>query len=53
MIGATAIIKGYAIATRDKQRFPKIPGLKASRLRDEGLDQACVALAWVVSARSA
>jgi predicted nucleic acid-binding protein len=28
MIGATAIAKGYAIATRDERSFPKIPGLK-------------------------
>jgi tRNA(fMet)-specific endonuclease VapC len=32
MIGATAIAKGYAIATRDERSFPKIQGLKASRL---------------------
>jgi tRNA(fMet)-specific endonuclease VapC len=32
MIGATAIAKGYAIATRDERSFPKIPGLKVSRL---------------------
>jgi tRNA(fMet)-specific endonuclease VapC len=31
MIGATAIAKGYAIATRDERSFPKIPGLKVSR----------------------
>jgi tRNA(fMet)-specific endonuclease VapC len=31
MIGATAISKGYAIATRDERSFPKIPGLKVSR----------------------
>ena len=32
MIGATAIAKGYGIATRDERSFPKIPGLKVSRL---------------------
>jgi tRNA(fMet)-specific endonuclease VapC len=32
VIGATAIAKGYAIATRDERSFPKIPGLKVSRL---------------------
>jgi tRNA(fMet)-specific endonuclease VapC len=32
MIGATAIAKGYAIATRDERSFPKIPGLKVNRL---------------------
>jgi tRNA(fMet)-specific endonuclease VapC len=32
MIGATAIAKGYAIATRDEWSFPKIPGLQVSRL---------------------
>jgi predicted nucleic acid-binding protein len=32
MIGATAIAKGYAIATRDERSFPKIPGLKMNRL---------------------
>ena len=32
MIGATAIAKGYAVATRDERSFPKIPGLKVSRL---------------------
>jgi tRNA(fMet)-specific endonuclease VapC len=32
MIGATAIAKGYAIATRDERSFPKIPGLQVSRL---------------------
>jgi tRNA(fMet)-specific endonuclease VapC len=31
MIGATAIAKGYAVATRDERSFPKIPGLKVSR----------------------
>jgi len=32
MIGATAIAKGYSIATRDERSFPKIPGLKVQRL---------------------
>ena len=32
MIGATAIAKDYAIATRDERSFPKIPGLKVQRL---------------------
>ncbi|HKV53486.1 MAG TPA: PIN domain-containing protein [Candidatus Binataceae bacterium] len=32
MIGATAIAKDYAIATRDERSFPKIPGLKVHRL---------------------
>ena len=32
MIGATAIAKGYTIATRDERSFPKIPGLKVQRL---------------------
>lgn len=32
MIGATAIAKDYAIATRDERSFPKIPGLKARQL---------------------
>jgi tRNA(fMet)-specific endonuclease VapC len=32
MIGATAIAKDYAIATRDERSFPKIPGLKVERL---------------------
>ena len=32
MIAATAIAKGYDIATRDERSFPKIPGLKVSRL---------------------
>ena len=32
MIGATAIAKGYAIATRDEPSFPKVPGPKVSRL---------------------
>jgi len=36
MIGATAIAKGYAIATRDERSLPKIPGLKVSRLSDAG-----------------
>ena len=31
MIGAIAIAKGYAIATRDERSFPKIPGLQVSR----------------------
>jgi len=31
MIGATAIAKDYAIATRDERSFPKIPGLKVRR----------------------
>jgi tRNA(fMet)-specific endonuclease VapC len=32
MIGATAIAKDYAVATRDERSFPKIPGLKVQRL---------------------
>jgi tRNA(fMet)-specific endonuclease VapC len=32
MIGATAIAKDYAIATRDERSFPKIPGLKVQRM---------------------
>jgi predicted nucleic acid-binding protein len=32
MIGATAIAKGYAIATRDERSFPNISGLKVLRL---------------------
>jgi tRNA(fMet)-specific endonuclease VapC len=32
MIAATAIAKGYTIATHDERSFPKIPGLKVSRL---------------------
>ena len=32
MIGATAIAKGYSIATRDERSFPKILGLKVQRL---------------------
>jgi len=32
MIGATAIAKGFAIATRHERSFPEIPGLKVSRL---------------------
>jgi tRNA(fMet)-specific endonuclease VapC len=32
LIGATAIAKDYAIATRDERSFPKIPGLKVERL---------------------
>jgi len=32
MIGATAIAKDYAVATRDERSFPKIPGLKVERL---------------------
>ncbi len=32
MIGATAIAKDYAIATRDERSFAKIPGLKVQRL---------------------
>jgi tRNA(fMet)-specific endonuclease VapC len=32
MIGATAIAKDYAIATRDERSFPKITGLKVERL---------------------
>ena len=31
MIGATAICKGYSLATRDERSFPKIPGLKVQR----------------------
>ena len=45
MIGPTTIAQGYAIATRDERSFPKIPGLKVSRLGGEGLEQACVELA--------
>ena len=32
MIGATAIAKGYALATHDERSFPKIPGLTVHRL---------------------
>lgn len=32
MIGATAIAKDYAVATRDQRSFPKIPGLRVQRL---------------------
>jgi tRNA(fMet)-specific endonuclease VapC len=32
MIGAAAIAKDYAIVTRDKRSFAKIPGLKVERL---------------------
>lgn len=32
MIAATAIAKGYSVATRDQRSFPKIPGLKVDRL---------------------
>jgi predicted nucleic acid-binding protein len=32
MIGATALAKDYAVATRDERSFPKIPGLKVQRL---------------------
>jgi tRNA(fMet)-specific endonuclease VapC len=32
MIGATAIAKDYAVATRDERSFPKIPGLKVQRI---------------------
>jgi tRNA(fMet)-specific endonuclease VapC len=32
MIGATAIANDYAIVTRDERSFPRIPGLKVSRL---------------------
>jgi len=32
MIAATAISKGYSIATRDERSFPRIPGLKVQRL---------------------
>lgn len=32
MIGATAIAKDYAVATRDERSFPKIPGLRVQRL---------------------
>jgi tRNA(fMet)-specific endonuclease VapC len=32
MIGATAIAKDYAIATRDERSFPKIPGLRVQRM---------------------
>jgi predicted nucleic acid-binding protein len=32
MIGATAIAKDYAVATRDERSLPKIPGLKVERL---------------------
>ena len=32
MIGATAISRGYSIATRDERSFPRIPGLKVQRL---------------------
>jgi tRNA(fMet)-specific endonuclease VapC len=32
MIGATAIAKDYAVATRDERSFPKIPGLRIQRL---------------------
>ncbi len=32
MIGATAIAKGYSVATRDERSFPRIPGLRVQRL---------------------
>ncbi|HLW69019.1 MAG TPA: PIN domain-containing protein [Candidatus Binataceae bacterium] len=32
MIGATAVAKDYAVATRDERSFPKIPGLEVQRL---------------------
>jgi len=32
MIGATAIAKNYALATRDERSFPKIPGLSVQVL---------------------
>ncbi len=32
MIGATALAKDYAVATRDERSFPKIPGLKVHRI---------------------
>jgi predicted nucleic acid-binding protein len=32
MIGATAIAKGYGVATCDERSFPKIPGLKVRRI---------------------
>jgi tRNA(fMet)-specific endonuclease VapC len=32
MIGAIAIAKDYAVATRDERSFPKIPRLKVQRL---------------------
>jgi tRNA(fMet)-specific endonuclease VapC len=32
MIGATAVAKDYAVATRDERSFPKIPGLRVQRL---------------------
>jgi tRNA(fMet)-specific endonuclease VapC len=32
MIGATAVAKGYAVATRDERSFPKILGLRVQRL---------------------
>jgi predicted nucleic acid-binding protein len=32
MIGATAIAKNYAVATRDGQSFSKIPGLNVQLL---------------------
>lgn len=32
MIGATAIAKDYAVATRDARSFPKIPGIMLHRL---------------------
>jgi len=32
MIGATAIAKDYAVATRDERSFPKIAGLRVQRL---------------------
>ncbi len=31
IIGATAMAKGYAVATRDERSFPKIPGLALRR----------------------
>jgi predicted nucleic acid-binding protein len=31
MIGATAIARGYTVATRDERSFPKIPGLSVLR----------------------
>jgi tRNA(fMet)-specific endonuclease VapC len=32
MIGASAVAKSYAVATRDERSFPKIPGLKVDRI---------------------
>ncbi len=45
MIEATAIVKDYAIATRDKRSYPKIPGPKVSDCETE--DWSKGALHWL------